>query len=170
MVQDTERVFRFYWDITVSWAFLNKTQFVRFEVFTAVTMKNAIFWDVAPCCYLLTLVPRSQISLPCRKRRYVPPKHRFISQDLHSATSQSAATCSRWFLAFGFLYPEDGGDTLLRNVGSFHRIYTAPHPRRRHSSKLNFFTPTKVAQDMNPRTMKWVSLQQTIHVTQKLEV
>jgi hypothetical protein len=24
-------------------------QFVRFEVFTAVTMKNAVFWDVAPC-------------------------------------------------------------------------------------------------------------------------
>jgi hypothetical protein len=22
---------------------------VRFEVFTAVTMKNAVFWDVAPC-------------------------------------------------------------------------------------------------------------------------
>jgi hypothetical protein len=31
--------------------------FVRFEVFTAVTMKNAVFWDVA-------LVPRSWIFLP----------------------------------------------------------------------------------------------------------
>jgi hypothetical protein len=29
---------------------------------------------------------------------------------------------------------EYGGDTLLRNVGS-HKIYTVPHPRRRHSSK-----------------------------------
>jgi hypothetical protein len=47
--------------------------------------------------------------------------------------SQSAATCSSWFLARGFLYPEDGGDTYLRNVGS-HTIYTAPHSRRRHSS------------------------------------
>jgi hypothetical protein len=37
---------------------------------------------------------------------------------------QSAATCSRWFLACGFFYPEDGGDTLLRNVGS-HKTYTA---------------------------------------------
>jgi hypothetical protein len=26
-----------------------KTAVVRFEVFTAVTMKNAIFWDVTPC-------------------------------------------------------------------------------------------------------------------------
>jgi hypothetical protein len=40
----------------------------------------------------------------------------------------------RWFLPRGFFYPEDGGDTFLRNVGS-HKIYTAPHPRRRHSSK-----------------------------------
>jgi hypothetical protein len=57
---------------------------VRFEVFTTVTMKNAVFWDVAPCrswvkrrfggmyhfhlqggcSHLLTLVPRSRIFLP----------------------------------------------------------------------------------------------------------
>jgi hypothetical protein len=30
--------------------------------------------------------------------------------------------------------PEVGDDTFLRNVGLFHRIYTAPHPRRRCSS------------------------------------
>jgi hypothetical protein len=49
--------------------------------------------------------------------------------------AQSAATCSRWFLCRSLFYPEDGGDTLLRNVGS-HKIYTVPHPRRRHSSNL----------------------------------
>jgi hypothetical protein len=27
---------------------------VRFEVFTAVTMKKAVFWDVAPCRRLLS--------------------------------------------------------------------------------------------------------------------
>jgi hypothetical protein len=47
--------------------------------------------------------------------------------------SEFAATCSGWFLVRGFFYPEDGGDTFLQNVGS-HKIYTAPHPRRRHSS------------------------------------
>jgi hypothetical protein len=41
--------------------------------------------------------------------------------------AESTATCSRWFLARGFFYPEDGGDTFLRNVGS-HKSYTAPHP------------------------------------------
>jgi hypothetical protein len=44
---------------------------------------------------------------------------------------QPAATCSRWFFARRFFYSEDGDDTFLRNVGS-HKIYTAPHPRRRH--------------------------------------
>jgi hypothetical protein len=43
----------------------------------------------------------------------------------------AAATCPHWFLARGFFYPEDGGDTFLRNVGS-HKIYTEPHPRRQH--------------------------------------
>jgi hypothetical protein len=32
-----------------------------------------------------------------------------------------------------FFSHEDGGDTFLGNVGS-HKIYTAPHPRRRYSS------------------------------------
>jgi hypothetical protein len=41
----------------------------------------------------------------------------------------AAATCSLWFLARGFFYPEDGGDTFLRNVGS-HKKYTAPHSRK----------------------------------------
>jgi hypothetical protein len=31
-----------------------------------------------------------------------------------------------------FFYPEDGGDTFLRNVRLYY-IYTSPHPRRRHS-------------------------------------
>jgi hypothetical protein len=52
-----------------------------------------------------------------------------------SCNLQSATTCSHWFLALGFFYPEDGGDTFLRNVGS-HKIYMALHPRRWHSSGL----------------------------------
>jgi hypothetical protein len=37
------------------------------------------------------------------------------------------------------VYLEDWGDTFLRNVGSC-RIYTAPHPRRRHSSWLQLIS------------------------------
>jgi hypothetical protein len=65
--------------------------FVGLEVFTAVTMKNAVFWDVAPC--------------RCEREQ--------VAAELAS----SAATCSRGFFARGFFYPEDGGDTILRNVG-----------------------------------------------------
>jgi hypothetical protein len=32
-----------------------------------------------------------------------------------------------------FFYPEDGGDTFLRNVGLYY-IYTTSHPRGLHSS------------------------------------
>jgi hypothetical protein len=42
------------------------------------------------CSYLLKLVPRSQILLPWRWRRYVPPKRRF-TQKLHGATSHKTA-------------------------------------------------------------------------------
>jgi hypothetical protein len=47
---------------------------------------------------------------------------------------------TRWFFARGFFYPEDGGDTILRNVGSIDHIYTAPHRRRHHSSKIRKLT------------------------------
>jgi hypothetical protein len=30
-----------------------RTEFVGFEVFTAVTMKNAVFWVVAPCGFII---------------------------------------------------------------------------------------------------------------------
>jgi hypothetical protein len=44
---------------------------------------------------------------------------------------QSAATCSRWFLARGLFYPEDGGDTFLRNVDSVYcyLVMLVPHSR-----------------------------------------
>jgi hypothetical protein len=83
-----------------------KTKEVGSEVFTAVTMKNATFWDLAPY--------RS-----CVNQRFGG------TYILHLQ--------GRKILVRGFLYPEEGSATLLRNVGA-HKIYTAPHPRRR-----NFF-------------------------------
>jgi hypothetical protein len=46
-----------------------------------------------------------------------------------AALLPSVATCSRWFLARRFFYPEDGGDTFLRNVSSY-KNYRAPHYRK----------------------------------------
>jgi hypothetical protein len=65
--------------------------------------------------------------------------------------AQSAATCSHWFLARGFLYPEDGDDTFIRNVG-LHKTYTVPHPRRRNSSS-KYLNPKSLTSDEI-----WVSL------------
>jgi hypothetical protein len=95
----------------------------RFEVFTAVTMKNGVFWDMAQCIY-------------CVYRRfgwtYCIPSCSYTA-GCFRLVAQSVATCSRWFLAREFFYPVDGGDKFLRNVSS-HKIYTAQHPRRLHSS------------------------------------
>jgi hypothetical protein len=72
---------------------------VKFQVFIAVTMKNAVFWDVASC--------RSSLNI-----RFGGTNH--------------------FHLQGRKVYLEDGGDTFFRNFGS-HKIYVAPHPRRRHS-------------------------------------
>jgi hypothetical protein len=57
---------------------------VRFEVLTAVTMKNAVFWDAALCRYCVNQ------HFGGTWRPYVPPKCRF-TQYLHSTTSQKSA-------------------------------------------------------------------------------
>jgi hypothetical protein len=57
---------------------------------------------------------------------------KIVKYNFYPHHTKTAATCSRWFLVGGFFYPEDGGDMFLRNIRS-HKIYTAPHPRRRHT-------------------------------------
>jgi hypothetical protein len=74
-------------------------------------MNNADFWDVAPCS-------------SCESNRRFGGTCRLHLQGRKI----------RWFIASGFFYPEDGGDTFLRNIGLIHRSYTAPHPRRQHST------------------------------------
>jgi hypothetical protein len=69
------------------------------------TVKNAVFWGVAPCrCSRLN-------------RRFGGS---YIAGSLRLVAS-SAATCSRWFFARGFFYPEDGGDTILQSTTSTRR-------------------------------------------------
>jgi hypothetical protein len=48
-----------------------------------------------------------------------------------------AAECSRWVVARGIFYPEDEGDTFLRNVGS-HKIHGTTF------QKTTFFIVTAV--------------------------
>jgi hypothetical protein len=71
---------------------------VGFEVFTAVTMKNAAFWDVALCrsCVNRRFGITYRLRLQGRKIRErgtivsIPPKRR-LTQDIYSATSQNTA-------------------------------------------------------------------------------
>jgi hypothetical protein len=91
---------------------LKHNEEVGFEVFTAITMKNAVFWDVAPCSSFVNrrFGGMYRLHLPGREIR------------------ERGTSVSRWLQP-----PEDGGDTFLRNIGS-HVIYTAPHSRRLFSS------------------------------------
>jgi hypothetical protein len=68
-----------------------------------------IFWDVAPYRY-------------CVNRRF-GGTYRFHLQGIKSASEEAtwAGVCR---LVRGFFYPEEGGDTFLRNV-YLHNIYTA---------------------------------------------
>jgi hypothetical protein len=85
-------------------------------------------------CYLLAhfydVFP--SLSLMVFHKAHCPSPSVFIELFLLTGT-QSAATCSSWFLDRGFFYPEDGDDAFLRDVGSY-KIYMASHPRKRHSS------------------------------------
>jgi hypothetical protein len=66
---------------------------VRFEFFTAVTLKNAVFWDVTPCgsCkdQLLSdnILPRKLNLSTLRTNVVLPPKRRLL-QEPHGTTSQ----------------------------------------------------------------------------------
>jgi hypothetical protein len=56
-----------------------------------------------------------------------------VKEKRKSASEEPACGGGCSLQAPEFLYLEDGGDTFLRIVCS-HKIYTAPDPRRRHSS------------------------------------
>jgi hypothetical protein len=47
----------------------NKFEIVKFEVFTAVTMKNTVFWDVAPCRYCVNRRFGGTYLLPLQGRK-----------------------------------------------------------------------------------------------------
>jgi hypothetical protein len=57
----------------------------------------------------------------------------FRVEKIHEQRNSCSQTANTFPRAKNFFYPEDGGDTFLRNVGSY-KTYAAPHPRRRHSS------------------------------------
>jgi hypothetical protein len=95
----------------------------------AVTMKNDVFWNVAPCRYC--------VNWRCGGTYRLHLQGRIKNLRARNQRQQEAA------LQMEMMHPENGGDTFLRNVSS-HKIYTAPHSRRRHSSNVSFFTSTVI--------------------------
>jgi hypothetical protein len=77
---------------------------VRFEVFTAMTMKNAVFWDVALCRYFVN-------------RRFGGMYHLHLQGIRNPRAINQGEEVTTAYSYSDFLYPEDGGDTFLRNVG-----------------------------------------------------
>jgi hypothetical protein len=89
--------------------------FVRFEVFTAMTMKNTVCWDVAPCKYFVKrrFGGTYRLHLQGRSNPRAMNQREQIAVQLYSLqlsvhVGSSLVDC---------FYPEEGGDTFLRNVG-----------------------------------------------------
>jgi hypothetical protein len=72
---------------------------VGFEVFTAMAVKNAVLWDVAPC--------RS-----CVNGRF-GGTYRLIQGRKNPRSRNQREQVAAGRSAHGFFYPEGGGDTFL---------------------------------------------------------
>jgi hypothetical protein len=90
-----------------------------------VTVKNVVFWDVAPCRSYVNRRFGGTYRLQLRGRKM----------------SERGTSLRRWL--HSAVYPEDEGDTFLRNVGS-HKMFTAPYIRRRRSSEIKLLSSRKL--------------------------
>jgi hypothetical protein len=106
---------------------------LRFEVFTAVTMKNAVFWDVTPCgssnnrrlpkvllvtAYVLSI----SLILSIMLMEAIPsPKRRFFEEP-HGITSQKTAFFTLRLCSF--LNVRDQVSHPCRNKGKIIVLYT----------------------------------------------
>jgi hypothetical protein len=109
----------------------NNFRDVRLEVFMAVTMKKAVFWDVAPC--------RSRVN-----RRFGGTYRLHLQgRKIHERGTSVTGVCSHLLILVPrsrIFLPWRWRRYVLRNVG-LHKIYTAPHSRRRRSSISKIFIP-----------------------------
>jgi hypothetical protein len=97
--------------------YINHKYNVGFEVLTMAVMKHGIFWDITPCSQYMN-------------RGFGGTYHLYL-QGRKSAEQETSETwwLGTWFPARLIFDPEAGGDTFLRNVGSY-TDYTAVYPTR----------------------------------------
>jgi hypothetical protein len=80
-----------FWEFNKPWGFLsNIRENVRFEVFTAVTMKNGVFWDVVQCtsCVNRRFGQTYRLHLQGRKICARGTSVGRFTQEVHGATCQ----------------------------------------------------------------------------------
>jgi hypothetical protein len=86
----------------------NYGKHVRFEVSTVVTMMIIIFWEVTPC----------------GSYKYVSPACLVFFYESVPIQELTTLLCN----LLALVHPEDGGDMILRNVGSY-KSHTVSFPR-----------------------------------------
>jgi hypothetical protein len=103
---------------------------MRFEFFTAVTMKNAVFWNVMPCgsCKNRRFGGTYHLNHQGNKnrratRRYVPPKRRFYKRQYSFAACFGCLLLLTLLLAHRFLPPW----WCMRDVPPKGRLLRGPH-------------------------------------------
>jgi hypothetical protein len=99
--------------------------FVRSEVFSAVTTKTTVFWDVAPCRYCINRRFGGTYCLYLqgrRKKEKIRDRGTSVSRCL-----QTAATCSRWFLDRGFSFSTLKMEAICSFETSVYTISTWRH-------------------------------------------
>jgi hypothetical protein len=74
------------------------------KFFTAVTTKDAVFWDVAPCGFIKADVSEESVASIFRVEEITRARKSVIRLLIELESSY-------------FFYSDDGGDTFLRNVG-----------------------------------------------------
>jgi hypothetical protein len=93
-------------------------------------LKIAIFWDSEPCSPYMNRRFGGKFHLHFQGRKSAEQEineSRWVGK--MSSQSFCLANSFRWFPARLIFDPEDGGETFLRNVGSY-TDYTVLYPRR----------------------------------------
>jgi hypothetical protein len=112
----------------LSWYYLSffhkERKCLRFEVFTAVTVKNSIFWDVMPCDLVRTDVSEELSASFIRVTR-IGEQGTTLTVTSNRRTLQRNTSLQRALVAsYSHCHPDGGGAKFLRNV-SFYKNHTA---------------------------------------------
>jgi hypothetical protein len=98
---------------------------VRSEVFTAVTVKNSIFWDVTQQMFHRNAAYFGLVLSTQWWRRYIPQKHQFL-QEPHGVTPQKTA----FFIVISiFMFQKMGATAFSETLVSAYKARWCHNPK-----------------------------------------